>query len=410
MSQFFRFVSILFVISFLSTYVSQAQEQPSTGESLLEKGESQGSNTFIGGYGNALYQRDFDAEEARLNLERFVLFVGHRFSERISIFSELEVEDAKVEGGEEGGEVALEQAYLKFVVNRDMYLVAGLFLPRIGIINEDHLPNRFNGNERPLVETYIIPSTWRELGIGLYGTVDRMPLQYSIALVNGLNSAAFEHGTGIRAGRYEGRNASANNLAVTGALQYQAGNFQLQLSGYAGGTVGLPSSAADTLHLASGVFGTPAILGEAHVRYEQGGLEVRLLGTIVSIPDAASINDAYANNTPQRMYGAYGEIGYDVLAATRSEPADPRLVAFVRLEHFDLNAVMPSNGIKDDGLNQTHLIAGLSYLPIPNVVVKADVRLSHTGDKDPTLAASENIVTPYDTRNTFLNLGIGFSF
>ncbi len=276
---------VLFVVS-SSNLLSQTKQEPPTSESALNAGTTQNSETPIGGYGNAIYQRDFNAETARMNLERFVLFVGHRFSERVSFFSELEVEDAKVEGGEPGGEVSLEQAYLKFDFNRNLYLVAGLFIPRIGIINEDHLPTRFNGNERPLVETYVIPSTWRELGVGLYGNLNQIPLYYTVAIVNGLNSAAFEHGSGIREGRFEGRNASANNLAVTGALQYQAGSLQFQLSGYAGGSVGLPPGSADSLHLHAGIFGTPVLLGEAHARYERGGVEAKLLGTVVSIPDA----------------------------------------------------------------------------------------------------------------------------
>jgi len=51
------------------------------------------------------------------------------------------------------------------------------------------------------------------------------------------------------------------------------------------------------------------------------------------------------------------------------------IVAFVRLERFDLNATIPANGVKDPTLNQTHVIGGLTYLPHPNVVVKADIRL-----------------------------------
>jgi hypothetical protein len=400
------------IIAFLSfavlPFTANAQQQPTTGESQLEAGASQGSPTFIGGYGNALYQRDTKAETARLNLERFVLFVGHRFSDRISFFSELEIEDAKVEGGEPGGEVALEQAYLKFTLSRDISLAAGLFIPRIGIINEDHLPNQFNGNERPLVETYVIPSTWRELGVGLYGTLGNLPLRYTVAVVNGLNSAAFEHGSGIRGGRFEGRDASANNLAITGAIQYQTGGLELQLSGYTGGTVGLPSSAADTLHLNSGLFGTPVTLGEAHARFERGGLQFKILGTIISIPDAGAINRAFGNNTPERLYGVYAELGYDLLYGTNS---DPQLVAFVRVEKLDLNDRMPANGIRDVNLNQTHYVGGLTYLPVPNVVVKADVRFAQFGDPNPALQDNPGQPgTPFETRNTFLNLGIGFSF
>jgi len=403
-------IHLFFVLSltFLPTRFTHTQEQPSTSEQMLEVGESQAA-TPIGGYGNAFYQHDANADAARVNFERFVLFIGHRFSEKISFFSELEVEDAKLEGGEPGGEVALEQAYLKFILDRNTYIVAGLFIPRIGILNEDHLPNRYNGNERPLVERYVIPSTWRELGVGLYGNLGRIPLRYNIAVVNGLNSGGFEHGSGIRGGRYEGREASANNLAVTGALQFQAGDLRLQVSGYGGGSVGLPSSVADTMGLASGIFATPVLLGEAHARYEKGGLQAKLLGTIVSIPEAASINAAFANNTPQRIWGAYAELGYDVLSAVRNEPPHPQLVAFVRLERFDLNATIPANGVTDPTLNQTHVIGGLTYLPHPNVVVKADIRLAQTGDQNQALTGGP-AVPSYESRNTFVNLGIGFSF
>jgi len=74
-----------------------------------------------------------------------------------------------------GGEISLEQCFLKFNLNRDNYLVAGLFTPRIGIMNENHLPTTFNGNDRPFVETLIIPSTWREVGVGLYGDIRAIP-------------------------------------------------------------------------------------------------------------------------------------------------------------------------------------------------------------------------------------------
>ncbi|MBS1531801.1 MAG: hypothetical protein JSU01_15950, partial [Bacteroidetes bacterium] len=163
-----------------------------TSEDSLSTGLSKNSTT-IGGYGNAFYQHSSATQTSKIDLERFVLFTGHKFNDKISFFSELEVEDAKVSGGEDGGEVSIEQAYLKFNLNANQYISAGLFLPRIGILNENHLPNTFNGNERNYVETLILPSTWRELGVGFYGNLDNVPVNYSIALVNGLSSAMFEH-------------------------------------------------------------------------------------------------------------------------------------------------------------------------------------------------------------------------
>jgi hypothetical protein len=388
-----------------------AQPANSTAEDKLQSDSlSFSATTTIGGYGNAFYQRDFNREFSEINLERFVLFTGHKFNRQISFFSELEVEDAKVSGGESGGEIALEQCYLKFNIDQGHYLVAGLFIPRIGILNENHLPNSFNGNERTQVETFILPSTWRELGIGFYGTMSRLPFTYSVGLVNGLNSASFEHGSVIREGRFEGRNASANNLAVTGSLQMYRNNFRAQISGYYGGSVGLSPREADSLKLASGIFGTPVLLGEADVQYDSKGFSAKVLGTVLSIPGASDINRAYASNTPRMAYGVYAELGYNVFEQAKRAKGQ-QLILFTRYEILDMNASVPGNGIKDGTLKQQHIVAGFSYLPMQNVVVKADVRLLHTGNVNPDLVFNPNpAALPYKNNNTFLNLGIGYSF
>src|SRR5204862_937063 len=61
----------------------------------------------------------------RPDFHRFVLLFGHSFSDRIKFWSELEVEHALVEGGEESGEVALEQAYLDFLIKPAFNFRAG---------------------------------------------------------------------------------------------------------------------------------------------------------------------------------------------------------------------------------------------------------------------------------------------
>lgn len=387
-----------------------AQKAPLvTSEDSLNNGLSK-SATTIGGYGNAFYQRNNFQGTSKLNLERFVLFTGHKFNDKISVFTELEVEDAKVTGGESGGEIAIEQAYLKFNLNPNQYIVAGLFLPRIGILNENHLPNTFNGNERNYVETFILPSTWREIGVGLYGNINGAPLNYSVGLVNGLSSGMFTHGTGIRDGRFEGRNASSNSLAVTASLQYYIGDFKAQVSGYYGGTANVSRRKADSLGLSSGIFGTPAAIGEADIQYSHGGFSMRALGTIVSIPDAAAINRAYANNTAKTAYGAYLELAYDLLYRN-GKANEKQFIVFVRDEKFDINASIPSNGIIDGTLNQNHVVAGFTYLPMRNVALKADIRLIHTGAQNPELIINPNPVTlPYQQNNNLVNVGMAFSF
>ena len=399
----------------LSSVALQAQTRTNaqnlifTNEDSLAQGISK-QKTVISGYGSAAYQRDFNQKQATITLERAVFFVGHQFNSKISVFTELEVENAKVEGGAEGGEIAMEQAFLKFNLNPHQYIIAGLFVPRIGILNENHLPVNFNGVERPLVEQLIIPATWRELGVGFYGKSTKMPLNYSIAIMNGLNSEAFEHGTGIREGRAEGRNATANNLAITASLQYNWKDFKFQLSGYTGGTVGLSKRGADSLGLSSGTLGTTVYLAEANVQYSHNAVSAKAIFANINYPDAGKVNKAYAKNLAENMYGAYAEIGYDWLYKKQNQSS---FITFARYEYIDLNSSIPAppKGIYDGTLKQQHLLLGFSYLPIPNVVIKADVRLMHTGVQNPDLVINPAPNTlPYNQTNTLLNIGIGYSF
>jgi hypothetical protein len=389
---------------------TNAQKLIMTNEDSLLMGTN-AQKTVISGYGSAFYQRNFDLQQSTITLERAVLFVGHQFSQKISFFSELELENAKVEGGvSNNAEISMEQAFLKFNLNAHQYIIAGLFTPRIGILNENHLPVNFNGVERPMVETLIIPATWRELGLGFYGNSERLPLNYSFALMNGLDGQNFEHGTGIRGGRAEGNLAPANNIAVTAAVQYLWKNFKFQVSGYTGGTVTLSPKGSDSLGLNSGAFGTPIYLGEADIQFEQDAWTGKALGTYISYPDAGKMNTVYGNNTATGMYGAYVEIAYNWLfkKATRAG-----FISFARFEALNMNSRIASDGkgIYDGTEDQTHLIIGFGYLPLPNVVIKADVRLMHTGPQNPALVINPAPnALPYDQNNQFLNIGIGYSF
>ena len=395
-------------------YLTPAQKLMMTSEDSLNNGVAK-NKTVISGYGSAFYQRNFNTKQSTMTLERAVLFVGHQFNEKISFFSELEFENAKVAAGESGtGEITMEQAYLKFNLNAKQYLVAGLFVPRIGLLNENHLPINFNGVERPIVETVVIPATWRELGVGFYGSSDRLPLNYSVALVNGLNSANFTHGTGIVDGRAEGSSAMANNLALTASVQYLWKDFKFQASGYMGGTVGLSKRSADSLDvgLTTGFFGTPLYLGEFDVQYAKNGVSAKVLGTYIAYPDADKIYRAYAKNVPTGMYGAYAELAYDWLYKRHK---GDQFITFARAEMLDLNSsistIQKTQDQYDGTLKQTHIIAGIGYLPLPNVVIKADVRLLHTGAQNAALVVNPPPnALPYQQNNQFLNLGIGYSF
>src|SRR5881296_298752 len=178
--------------------------------------------TTVGGYGEVHYTNPTGPKTpAVVNLARFVVYLAHSFDDRLAFRSELEVENAKLEGGKAGGEVSLEQAYLDYRVADALTIRTGLVLAPIGIINETHEPPTFNGVGRPGFDHDVIPTTWREIGIGAVGTIPGgAGLAYRVYLVNGLKAEGFDAVEGIREGRQEGQNASFTNPSFTGRLEW----------------------------------------------------------------------------------------------------------------------------------------------------------------------------------------------
>lgn len=365
--------------------------------------------TAISGYGEAFYTQDFKNEIATAQLKRAVLFIGHRFNSSITFFSEMELENAVVGSGNKG-EISMEQCFIKFDLTRSLYINAGFFTPRIGVINENHLPNTFYGNERPVLETMVIPSTWRELGFCFYGTLPFLPgLNYSVGLFNGLNAQGFSLTDGIGGGRYEGFKASARNKAATASLLYYLGPYRFQVAGYVGGSNGLDNKTSSFVGLSTGIFGTPVYVGDVNVQYRKNGWFGKVQATQISIPDAKRINTAYSNNTPENMVGAMGELGYDILH--KKYGGDRQLHVFCRYEWIDMNSMIPENGLKNPYYTQQHLFFGISYLPIRGVVVKGDVHFVKSGAFDQSLVINPPpYQLPYYTSRSFLNLGLAYSF
>ena len=142
--------------------------------------------------------------------------------------------------------------------------------------------------------------------------------------------------------------------------------------------------------------------------YTKNGIAAKALAAYIAYPDADKVNAAYANNVAKGMYGAYAELGYDWLYNKQKKA---QFITFARCELLDLNTSIPPKAIYDGTIKQTHIIAGISYLPIPNVVVKADVRLLHTGPQNSELIINPAPnALPYQQNNQFLNIGIGYSF
>ncbi|MGH9371218.1 MAG: porin, partial [Vicinamibacterales bacterium] len=166
--------------------------RPGSGQSTQPAGEpaeAGGRTGPISGYMDFHFNKE-EGQDAILDFHRFVLLFNHSFTPRIRFVGELELEHALVEGLEEAGELELEQAYVDFLLSRPFNVRAGMMLVPLGIINERHEPPVFNGVERPLVDTVIIPSTWFEVGAGIHGEVGR-GLRYRAFAMAPLDSLEF---------------------------------------------------------------------------------------------------------------------------------------------------------------------------------------------------------------------------
>src|SRR6059036_46854 len=254
-------------------------------------------HTTVGGYGEVHYTNPTGPKTPPVvNLARFVVYLAHSFDERLAFRSELEVEDAKIEGGQAGGEVSLEQAYLDYRLGDWITLRTGLVLPPVGIINETHEPPTFNGVERPGFDHDVIPTTWREIGLGAVGTIPGgSGLAYRVYLVNGLRADGLSAAEGIREGRQEGREASFANPSFTGRLEWARPGLKLGGSFWYGGTADADPA------LGTGAFAAPITLLSADARYDVGAFLFRAVVASIWVSDAEAINTRYAAAVGSRI-------------------------------------------------------------------------------------------------------------
>ena len=284
----------------------------------------------MGGYGEVHYTNATGANTpGMVNVRRFVLYLAHTFNEKLAVRSELELEDAKIEGGKAGGEVALEQLYLDYLISPAFTMRAGLVLPPVGIVNEIHEPPTFNGVDRPAFDRDVIPTTWREIGVGAVGAIPGSSgLSYRIYLVNGLKAAGFSAASGIREGRQEGREASFANPSVTGRLEWARPGLRLGGSFWYGG-----SANQDSL-LGTGAFDNSVALLSADARYDVGPFMFRGIVANISVADADAIDAVYGSQVGSRIAGGYIEAAYNVLGAGAGvRPAAQRVSTLRELRH-----------------------------------------------------------------------------
>ena len=319
----------------------------------------------IGGYGEALYERFDDrrgdgGESGRtdqFDFLRAILYFGYKFNDRWVLNTEIEIEHAD--------EIFLEFATLDYLWKPAVNLRAGLLLMPVGLLNELHEPTLFLSAERPDVERAIIPSTWRENGIGVFGDTGRF--SYRTYLVNGLDGSGFSS-SGLRGGRQKGSKAKAESLAWVGRLDYT-------------GTPGLLAGASlyvgdsgQGLEDASGrEIGARTTLLDVHLDWQVRGFRLRGLCARAEVDDVARLNQALglsgSSSIGEELAGYYLEAGYDVFSRRDDRGA---LTPFVRFETLDTQAAVPLGFSRNRSQESDVMTLGLAYQPIDRLVFKVD--------------------------------------
>jgi opacity protein-like surface antigen len=323
----------------------------------------------LGGYGEFNYKESLSDGNDTYDFVRLVLYAGYKFTDRIIFNSEIEFEHASTGENDEDGEVSVEQAHLDFLVKDWANIRAGLLLIPVGFINELHEPPFFHGNERPSVERQIIPSTWRANGVGFFGDVGDA-ISYRTYVVTSLRAERFSS-SNLRDGRQNGNKEKAKDFSWVGRVDYTPmPGLDLGASIYLGN-----QGQGDDLALGATTEEVDAFMQmyEGHLQWHHRGLEVRALGVYVNLDDAEELSINAGEPVGQEMWGAYGEVAYDVMPWFLSD-TDQYLAPWLRYSRFNTQADVPSGFSADDAQDREDVEVGISYKPIPRVVVKMEYR------------------------------------
>jgi hypothetical protein len=353
------------------------------------------SATTLWGYGEMNYNHPTArAADAQADLRRAVIGFSHSFDDATHVYGELEWEHAVASAGD-AGETEVEQLYIEHALAPTYGVRAGLMLVPLGLLNEHHEPTQYYGVERNFVETAIIPSTWREGGLALYGNTD-FGLGWNAGIGTGPDLGKWDSGSN------EGRESPLGSI-----------HQELQLARARDPSlfVALNWSAIPGLNVGGGAFtgkigqgadfaGKDArlLLGEVHARWQTGPFDFSALYARGTISDTQALNLTFLGQptpVPKEFWGGYAQGAWRAAAWGESS-----FVPFVRYEAFNTAAQYASQPQGLGALPQpTERVwtAGVSYYLNPNVVFKADYRRFNRDDEE----------LGYGNR---FDLGIGFQF
>lgn len=139
----------------------------------------------VGGYleaNSSYFQTDGVTEGLSFQLPRLTVFLSSTVKKRIKFLTEIELEEG-------GKEIAIEFASMDIELHPLLNLRGGVVMNPIGAFNQNHDGPKWEFISRPIASTTIIPSTWSNVGFGLFGKYARNQFvwAYEAYITNGFD-------------------------------------------------------------------------------------------------------------------------------------------------------------------------------------------------------------------------------
>lgn len=287
---------------------------------------------------------------------------------------------------EQGGEVFIEELYLRKKFGDWGKLKVGRFYIGYGLLSQLYKPSGYLAARRPESETMIIPAVWDEIGIGFnYYVNDNLDLAFQV--VNGLDSTGFSSLNWVREG-HQGKfeTIQADGLAFVGRADYRFTDIGLTVgsSVYYGLNTNANRPKDDLEEVDS-----PLLLLDAHfvLRHDRWyGSGVVMWGKLWNADDISARNSRLSNNlgvprtaVADNALAVWGELGYDIGPYVGLGPWNT-LRPFLRVDYYDSIFRPRESQFDNPRFERLVLTSGLSYSFAESVFVKLDYAYRRVGD------------------------------
>ena len=380
-------------------------------EKRTERVENFHRRFTVGGYGEAVMSRMFYSDNykrytnadlykdddgfGQFDLPHVVIYMGYDFGHGWTMGTEIEFEHGGAETAveieeeetgeyetetERGGEVALEQFWLQKSWGKGLNLRMGHIIVPVGGTNQHHMPNEFFTVYRPEGENTILPCTWHQTGISLWGRVEDW--RYEMQFLPGLEADLFGaknwvHGGSASPYEFDIANGYASVLRVD---NYSVPGLRIGVSGYYG-KCGI-NSLKDYKYSDAGADGN-LLIGAVDFHYDGYHWVVRGNFDYGHLSDSEAItrlNKTLGSNSvsPQTSVASDAiaagiEAGYDVLSQSRKAcESGQKLYVFGRYDYYDSMLKTEGSVVDNPCWGRQKFTVGLNYHPIDEIIIKGE--------------------------------------